>query len=114
MIEFKESIDIEAPCNLVWQTLTDFGAYHLWNSFMSPRRGRFAEGATMEMRLRPPFQPTQHIEPTFERIAPGREFILGGQNLLCGSLQGTLSVTLAPLSLESVRLTQTLTASASS
>ncbi|MBU1536397.1 hypothetical protein KKF84_13810 [Myxococcota bacterium] len=110
MIEITESIVIEAPCNLAWQTLTDFGAYHLWNSFLIPQSGRFRNGEVMEMKVRPPFEPYQVIEPQFANIAEGKSFSMGGSRLLWGSLSGELTISLEPLELESVRLTQRLVA----
>ncbi len=56
--EIKTSIIIEAPAQDVWEVLTDFNSYELWNPFLTEMKGTFKEGDRVKinasgMKFRP-------------------------------------------------------------
>lgn len=49
--ETDNSIEIDAPADLVWRVLTDFGAYRDWNPFQLECSTDFTPGAPIDMRV---------------------------------------------------------------
>ena len=78
-IAIRTQIDIDAPPNVVWQTLADFERYPDWNPYHIRVVGELAEGAPLEVRVRRPDGkivdvPAVHIL----RLEPERELTWGG------------------------------------
>jgi hypothetical protein len=53
-VELRTEIEILAPVEHVWRVLTDFGAYHEWNPFITSISGEPAVGAALTVTLSPP------------------------------------------------------------
>ncbi|WOC11643.1 SRPBCC domain-containing protein [Gordonia sp. MP11Mi] len=45
------SIEIDAPADVVWGVLTDFGAYHEWNPFQLDCSTTLTPGAPIDMKV---------------------------------------------------------------
>ena len=52
MSEISTEIRIDASAECIWQVLTDFPSYDLWNSVLYPIRGEAKAGARLEVRVR--------------------------------------------------------------
>lgn len=53
-MELRTEIEILAPPERVWRALTDFGAYHEWNPFITSVSGQLDVGGELEVSLSPP------------------------------------------------------------
>ncbi len=47
----SETVTIEAPAELVWEVITDFPNYHLWNEFCPRIEGQLALGEAVTMQV---------------------------------------------------------------
>lgn len=50
-MELRTEVEIDAPPEQVWAVLTDFGAYHEWNPFITELRGKLEPGARLRVEL---------------------------------------------------------------
>jgi hypothetical protein len=50
----RSAIEIRAPIEVVWQTLTDFRSYPEWNPLIRQLRGKPREGGRVTLRSQPP------------------------------------------------------------
>ena len=69
--ELHTEVEIAAPIDAVWRTLTDLAAYPDWNPFIISAQGRAEVGERLTNRMQPPggrgmtFRPTVTVaEPT--------------------------------------------------
>jgi len=53
-VELRTEIEIMATPERVWRALTDFGAYHEWNPFMTSVEGALTVGTKLRVTLCPP------------------------------------------------------------
>ena len=64
-------IDIDAPPEVVWDVLLDFGRYSEWNPFIVEVLGTGEPGAKLRARLSPPGGRVVTVKPTVtEVVAP--------------------------------------------
>src|SRR5690242_10285282 len=47
-------LSIDAPVEVVWQTLADLAAYPQWNPFITSAKGQLAVGQTLNLTIAPP------------------------------------------------------------
>jgi hypothetical protein len=52
MIELLSSIEIRAPAETIWETLTDFPRFRDWNPFIREASGDARAGGTVHVRVR--------------------------------------------------------------
>ncbi|MEQ8716688.1 MAG: SRPBCC domain-containing protein [Acidimicrobiales bacterium] len=52
--ELRTEIEIAAPIEVVWETLTDLASYPDWNPFIVSAEGRAEVGEKLTNRMRPP------------------------------------------------------------
>ncbi|MCF8589718.1 SRPBCC domain-containing protein [Gordonia liuliyuniae] len=64
------SIEIDAPADVVWSVLTDFDAYHEWNPFQLDCSTTLTPGAPIDMKVdlgpRPPMRQREFIDEVDE------------------------------------------------
>ena len=51
MNEIRVETEIHAPPEAVWETLTDFAAYHEWNPIFTSATGDLREGGTVDVGI---------------------------------------------------------------
>jgi hypothetical protein len=100
----ERSVDIAAPTEDVWATLTDFAAYPEWNPFMRELTGRPEQGESLRVTLTSG-DGEMTFTPTVLAAAPGSELRWRGRVLVPGLLDGEHSFTLEPIP-GGTRLTQ--------
>jgi hypothetical protein len=81
-------IDIDAPAERVWDTLTNIADYSIWNSFMPRLAGTLAPGERLEVRLEPPGGAAMTFRPTVLAVEPERELRWLGHLLVQGLFDG--------------------------
>jgi hypothetical protein len=63
---------VEAPADVVWQVLTDFGQYRSWNPFVLACRSSLKPGDPIRMDVA--LVGTQKVEEVIESCTPGAGF----------------------------------------
>ncbi len=74
MKQLATEISIEAPVEVVWDVLTDLGAYPEWNPFIVEAGGEPVVGARLRNRLEPPGGKGMTFRPTVTVVERGRKF----------------------------------------
>lgn len=73
MHEIITEIEIGAPAEHVWKTLTDFERYPEWNPFITRVAGEVREGARLEVRIAPPGGRAMTFRPRIMALYPRRQ-----------------------------------------
>ena len=68
--ELRTEIEIAAPVETVWETLTDLSAYPDWNPFIVSAEGRPEVGERLTNRMRPPGGKARTFTPTVTVVEP--------------------------------------------
>jgi hypothetical protein len=63
-VELRTEIEIVAPPDRVWDALTDFGAYHEWNPFVTRIEGPLEVGSKLRVTLCPPESDELRLTPS--------------------------------------------------
>jgi len=95
-IVIDQRLVVSAPCEIVWETITDFGSYAEWNPFVVSCRSTLEVGSTIEMRVKV-FD--SFAQPQRERVfehEPGRSFCYGVPSLPLGALRSRRSHSVEP------------------
>ena len=66
-------IEIEAPAGKVWEILTDFPTYPLWNPFITRIEGKGVAGTRLDVTLQAPGSRAITMHPKVLSAVPGRE-----------------------------------------
>ncbi len=104
----ERSVDIAAPADAVWATLTDFTAYPEWNPFMQELKGTAEVGQQLRVRITPAKGSEMTFTPTVLAATPGSELRWLGRVFIPELLDGEHAFTLTPIP-GGVRLTQSET-----
>ena len=88
MKQLYSSIEIDAPVERVWATLTDFAAYPTWNPFLPRITGAPQVGARLEVRLEPPGGMGATLHPTVLEAEPNGAFRWLGRLFVPGVFDG--------------------------
>lgn len=96
MTEISTEIRIDASAECIWQVLTDFPSYDLWNSVLHPIRGEAKAGARLEVRVRLLGGLGVTFRVTVLRAELGRELRWKGQFLHPSLFAGEHSFTIEP------------------
>lgn len=88
MKHIETMIRIYAPCEKVWQILTDFESYPSWNPFIRFISGELKEGQKLQIRISPPNEKEMSFSPVLIRSIPGRELRWSGKLLFKGLFDG--------------------------
>jgi hypothetical protein len=99
-------IEIEASAQRVWEVLTDFETYPLWNPFIPSLVGAARPGNRLTVEIRPPGRRAMRFNPVVLVADPGRELRWLGHVILPGLFDGEHVFTVAPLATGSVRFSQ--------
>ncbi len=106
MTEIYTEIEICARAETVWELLTDFAAYPVWNPFIRKASGEVREGAVLEVT----FQTADYGEITFHplvlNVDPKRELRWQGRIWITGLLDGEHIFQIEELAKERVRFIQ--------
>ncbi|MGB9374100.1 MAG: SRPBCC domain-containing protein [Jiangellales bacterium] len=86
--ELRTEIPIAAPPDLVWETLTDLGAYPDWNPFIVSATGRVEVGERLRNRIHPPGGRAITFTPTVTVVEAGAIFEWLGHLGLPGVFDG--------------------------
>jgi hypothetical protein len=84
--ELNTNIEIDAPANIVWEALTDFGRYNEWNPFIRSIRGEAKQGEQLEIFVQPLDGKGMTFRPVIRDLNPNRELSWIGKLLLPGIL----------------------------
>ncbi|GAB2710416.1 SRPBCC family protein [Nocardia thraciensis] len=92
-----DSVDIDAPAEVVWKVLTDFPAYGEWNPFVPGCRTTLEPGAPIDMRVRLVGPRPKAQREWIRSHTPGAEFSYAMRPVPLGALHSLRSHTLTPL-----------------
>lgn len=94
--ELHTEIEIDAPIEAVWETLTDLATYSNWNPFIVSAEGRAAVGERITNRLQPPGGRAMTFKPRVTVFEPTVAFEWLGRLGLPGIFDGRHRFDLAP------------------
>ena len=104
--ELRTEIEIDAPVEAVWQTLTDLAAYVDWNPFIVSAEGCAEVGERLTIRLQPPGGRAMTFTPTVTAVEPTAAFEWLGRLGLPGIFDGRHRFDLEPTWSGGTRLIQ--------
>jgi hypothetical protein len=88
MFTLHTEIDIDAPPEAVWATLTDTGKLGEWNPFIHELKGDLAVGRTLDVTLGAPGRSLMRFKPEVLRADANRELRWRGKLFVRGLLDG--------------------------
>jgi hypothetical protein len=94
--ELHTEVEIAAPIEVVWETLTDLAAYPDWNPFIVSAEGRAEVGERLTNRMEPPGGRAITFKPTVTVVEPPVAFEWLGRLGLPGIFDGRHRFELAP------------------
>ncbi len=94
--ELHTEIEIDAPPETVWETLTDLTAYPYWNPFIVSAEGRADVGERLTNRMQPPGGKAITFKPTVTVVEPLVTLEWLGRTGLPGIFDGRHRFDLAP------------------
>ena len=89
-------VEIAAPVDAVWETLTDLASYPDWNPFIVSAEGRVDEGERLTNRLQPPGGKAITFRPVVTVVEPAATLEWLGRLGLPGIFDGRHRFDLAP------------------
>ncbi|WP_024805086.1 SRPBCC domain-containing protein [Nocardia sp. BMG51109] len=92
-----DSVDIDAPAEVVWKVLTDFAGYGEWNPFVRACHSTLEPGAAIDMRVRLVGSRPMNQREWVRTHTPGTEFSYSMKPVPLGALHSMRSHTLTPL-----------------
>ena len=99
-------IDIDAPAERIWGTLTNIADYSIWNRFIPHLAGTLAPGERLEVRIEPPGGAAMTFRPTVLAVEAARELRWLGHLLISGLFDGEHQFEIHPLGSGRVRFVQ--------
>ena len=84
----ETSIDISASAERIWNVLTRFDEYPVWNPFITSITGVPREGARLEVYIKPPGRAGMTFKPTIKLVTQQQELKWLGHLLLPGLFDG--------------------------
>jgi hypothetical protein len=102
--EIQTEIEIDAPAEVVWQILVDFGRHPEWNPFIEAISGEPKQGSRLSLTVRPPGGRAMSFGPTVLAAEEARELRWLGRVGLPRIFDGEHRFVLEPLGAERVRL----------
>lgn len=104
--ELRADVDIDAPIEAVWETLTDLAAYPDWNPFIVSAVGRAEVGERLTNRLQSPDGKAMTFTPTVTVVEATVAFEWLGRLGLPGIFDGRHRFDLSPSEDGGTRCTQ--------
>lgn len=106
MKELRTDIEIQATPERVWDCLTDFASFPIWNPFIRRAGGEIKAGARLEVHIQPSGANGMTFRPTVLIAEPNRELRWLGRFVLPGLFDGEHIFLIEPLGESRVRFTQ--------
>jgi hypothetical protein len=97
------SIEIDASPQIVWEILTEFDRFDLWNPFIRSIYGQAILGAKLKVKIQPPGGTAMTFRPVVLVAEPGTELRWLGRVILPGIFDGEHRFEIQPLSDRRVR-----------
>lgn len=94
--ELHTEVEIAAPIDAVWETLTDLATYPEWNPFIVSAEGRVGVGQRLTNRMQPPGGKAITFKPTVTVVEPAVTIEWLGRLGLPGIFDGRHRFHLAP------------------
>lgn len=88
MFTLHTEIDIEAPPEAVWATLTDAKGFSEWNPFIHELKGELRVGNTLDVTVGAPGKSRMRFKPLVLRVDENRELRWRGKLLITGVMDG--------------------------
>ena len=88
MKELRTEIDIDAPAETVWASLTDFAAFPSWNPFIRRIEGAPEVGSRLEVVLGASGTKAMTFRPTVKKVERNRELRWLGRVGIAGLFDG--------------------------
>ena len=105
-MELYTEIEIKAPIEKVWENLTDFEAFSLWNPFISQIKGELTTGAQLEVTIQPPGGQAMTFRPKVQKVESNYELRWLGHFGLPGIFDGEHIFSLEQLQENRIRFIQ--------
>lgn len=96
MRELSTEIEINAPCEKVWSTLTDFENYPQWNPFVRTISGDIAVGSSLAVYIKPEGGMGAKLAPIVVSADTNRTFAWKGKFGISGIFDGHHQFILQP------------------
>jgi len=90
-------LNVSAPVEHVWETLTDLAAYRTWNPFITSASGTIGVGQRLGLTIQPPGGRVMGFKPWVTAVEPHRYVEWLGHLALPGIFDGRHSFTLTPM-----------------
>jgi hypothetical protein len=97
------SIEIDAPPNVVWEILTEFDRFDLWNPFIRSIDGKAVPGNKLVVEIEPPGGKVMTFRPVVLTADPGTELRWLGRVIFPGIFDGEHRFQIEPLGDRRVR-----------
>lgn len=97
MLVVDDVVEVDAPPEVVWSVLTDFGRYGEWNPFIGRCRAELTVGAPIDMSVRQLLPRPLPMREWIRSVTPGREFGYSMKPLPLGALRSHRAHTVVPL-----------------
>jgi len=94
--ELRTEVEIAAPIEVVWETLTDLATYPDWNPFIVSAQGRAEVGERLTNRMQPPGGTAITFKPTVTVVEPAATLEWLGRLGLPGIFDGRHRFDLTP------------------
>lgn len=72
MAVYRTTFRIDAPSDVVWEVLADFGRWNEWNPSVPSIAGDLEVGSTVALTLVMPGRPSLNVEAQLLQVQPGR------------------------------------------
>lgn len=105
-MELHTEIEIQAPIEKVWQHLTDFDHFPIWNPFIIEAKGEITLGAQLEVLIQPVGGKALTFKPKVIRLDKNRELRWLGNLIIPGLFDGEHIFTIEPITTNRVRFVQ--------
>ena len=88
MREIVTKIKIDAPAGKVWEVLTKFEDYPIWNPFIRQAEGQAKLGEVLSVKIQPSGGREMRFTPRVVEVEPGRRFAWLGKLVIRGLFDG--------------------------
>jgi hypothetical protein len=101
--EIRTEIDIRAPVEKVWDLLTDFKNFELWNPFIRKIEGTPSLGTKIKIHLRTSAGKSRTYQPKITKLEPFKELRWFGKSTIPGIFNGERIFILEPIESNQIR-----------
>jgi hypothetical protein len=101
--EIRTEIDIQAPLEKVWELLTDFKNFELWNPFIRKIEGIPSLGTKIKIHLHTSAGKSRTYQPKITKLEPFKELRWFGKSTIPGIFNGERIFILEPIESSQIR-----------